>query len=359
MISQKKQSKRKSQNEKKATACGYALCTIKLCDKSFRIAYTFSFFSLGSEDVLFRTVVSTVPRVWCDGPMGLTGRWTNHNQENRTSTPELLTARQIGQALTAPPPSHTLQRTRCRYGNAITVAGFRRQILQLGPIDSILSGSTKTDSPSPHIVLRFAAVRWLAMTFWIWACNEETSASRVNARNCHVRASSVSWDARASSSAWRRVAFSSSTSCSLTLRLTNSSSAYNSSTYCLCLFDANLRRSSSLCKARQKVKLIKPKKKHFRSSYWDQTNTWVWRNMSKSFLRRLNSPGSIEKVESSCSWSWDERRGPVKAIACGGGGFIGAVAADENWMKSTEETSLGRWGCNEQSLSSCPYVTAK
>jgi hypothetical protein len=131
---------------------------------------------------------------------------------------------------------------RCRHGNRTTDATRFRHPLQLGPDTTTRSGSTKADSasstwpstPTGHpsgsstLLLSCAAPPPLIMALCSWACREAAVASWARALACQTCASTLSCAARASNSAFLRVAFSTSTSLSRSLRATDSSAAPSS-----------------------------------------------------------------------------------------------------------------------------------
>ena len=145
--------------------------------------------------------------------------------------------RQSGQAWAT--WSHSVQRHRCRHGNRTTDAARFRHALQVGLDTTTRSGSTYADSassawpstPTAHpswsstLLLSCAEAPPLIIALWSWTCRDAASASWARALACQTCASTLSCAARASNSAFLRVAFSTSASFSRNLRATDSSAA--------------------------------------------------------------------------------------------------------------------------------------
>lgn len=146
---------------------------------------------------------------------------------------EFLTVRQTGQARKC--PSHSAQMHRWRHGNTTTEATRFAHPLHFG-VGPTRSGSTYADSassasppahdsppPPPSSPPPLLIIAWCSC-----ACNAAAVASCALALACQSCASTLSCAARASNSALRRVAFSTSASFSLSLRNTDSSAALSS-----------------------------------------------------------------------------------------------------------------------------------
>lgn len=139
--------------------------------------------------------------------------------------------------------SHSVQRHKCRHGSITTEATRFRHALQLGADMVTLSGSMYADSassawpstpaedatPSSPLLLSWAATNPpLIIACCSWACRVAAVACCARALACQAWASTLSCAARASNSAFLRVAFSTSTSFSLNLRAIDSSAAFSS-----------------------------------------------------------------------------------------------------------------------------------
>lgn len=130
---------------------------------------------------------------------------------------------------------HSVQTLRCRHGSSNTAATLLRHALQLGPdATTTRSGSIYADSassvsrpqplplPSSGDVLSCPPQ---IMACCNCACSDTAAVSWALAFACQTWTSMVSWAARASSSAFRRLAFSTSASFFLILLVTTSSAA--------------------------------------------------------------------------------------------------------------------------------------